>query len=142
MSDGVRVSSSLKIPLSEIRLTFSTSSGPGGQHANKVATRVDLSWDVAGSRTLGPRQRERIMEALRSRIDSHGVLHLSSDRYRSQLRNREDVIERFTSLVEGALKRRKRRRPTAPTRASRERRLADKRRRGQIKRNRRVAADD
>jgi ribosome-associated protein len=82
------------------------------------------------------------MSALANRIDSRGVLRLSSDRHRSQLRNREDVIERYRSLVAGALRQRKHRRPTEPTRRSKERRLADKRRRGELKRARRVIGDE
>jgi ribosome-associated protein len=142
VSDAVRINTSLRIPLSEIRLAHSTSSGPGGQHANKAATRVDLAWNVVESRNLGPIQRKKIMSKLANRIDSRGVLRLSSDRHRSQLRNREDVIERFRSLVAGALRQRKQRRPTEPTHHSKERRLADKRRRGELKRARRVVHDE
>ena len=142
MSRDVRVSRTVTIPGDEIRLRFSTSGGPGGQHANKAATRVDLNWDVGRSRALGPRQRERVIESLGRRIDSSGVLHLSSDARRSQLRNREDVLERLARLVAQALKHRKTRVPTGPSKASQERRLADKRRRADLKRSRRVSYDD
>jgi ribosome-associated protein len=142
MSGGVRVSRRLEIPPDEIEYSFSTSSGPGGQHANKVATRVDLRWNVDDSRVLRDEDRRRIRARLRHRIDSAGVLRLSSDRHRSQWRNRADVTARLADLVAEALKPPKQRVATAPTRAAKERRLESKRRRGAIKRNRRVTGDD
>jgi ribosome-associated protein len=142
MSRSVRINSHLVIPADEIRLTHSTSGGPGGQHANKAATRVELRWDVAGSRALGPRQRDRLLHRLGSRIDGSGVLRLSSDRYRSQLRNREDVTERLAALVANALKPERRRVATAPSRAAQERRLQEKKRRSALKRARRARPDD
>jgi ribosome-associated protein len=142
MSRDVRVNSHLVIPRDEIRLSHTTSGGPGGQHANKVATRVELRWDVASSPSLGPRQRARIMHGLRGRIDNSGVLRLSSDRHRSQLRNREDVLDRLATLVATALKPAKKRISTAPSTAARERRLRDKKRRAQVKRTRRALPDD
>ena len=141
MSD-IRVGRSLTIPDDEIRFSFSTSSGPGGQHANKVATRVTLEWNVDASRALGPRQRVRLKAALRNRIDSAGVLRLSSDRYRSQIRNRDDVVERLRGLIADALRPRKARVPTKPTKRSVERRLEQKRRRSEVKRSRRAGPDD
>ena len=142
MKRGVRVNSHLVIPADELRLTHATSGGPGGQHANKVATRVDLRWDVGRSRVLGPRQRARIMHGLRGRIDGSGVLRLTSDRHRSQLRNREDVLDRLGTLVASALKPEKKRRATAPSSSARERRLQEKKQRGSLKRARRTPADD
>ncbi len=134
MTQAVRVNRSLVIPASEIKLRFSTSGGPGGQHANRSATRVDLEWNVASSKALGPRQRERILKKLARRVDSSGTLHLSSDRYRSQMRNREDVLERLAALTADALRIQKRRRPTSPSNRAHERRLEEKRRRSEIKR--------
>jgi ribosome-associated protein len=142
MSRDVRINSHLVIPANELRLTHATSGGPGGQHANKVATRVDLRWDVASSPTLGPRQRARVMQGLRGRIDNAGVLRLSSDRHRSQLRNREDVLDRLAALVAAALKPPKKRVATAPSAGARERRLQDKRQRSQLKRARRAPSGD
>lgn len=140
---GVRVNRSLVIPEDEIRLEFTTSGGPGGQHANKSSTRAVLVWNVDSSRALGPRQRSRIRGKLRHRIDSAGNLRLSSDAYRSQLRNREAVRERLASLVEAALRPEKKRIGTAPTRSSKESRLKSKRLRSEVKRARRSpAADD
>lgn len=133
---GVRVNRSLVIPDDEIRLEFTTSGGPGGQHANKSSTRAVLVWNVEASRALGPRQRARIKGKLRHRIDSAGNLRLTSDAYRSQLRNREAVRERLGSLVEAALRPDKKRIGTAPTRSSKEKRLQSKRLRSEVKRAR------
>jgi ribosome-associated protein len=142
MSEAVRINKHLVIPADEIELRYSTSGGPGGQHANKVATRVDLTWNVARSKALGPRQRARILHALRSRIDSSGSLRLSSDRRRSQLRNREDVLARLQTHVQDALRPVKKRVATSPSTAARERRLQQKRRRSEIKSRRRAPGDD
>jgi len=142
MTSGVRVNRRLEIPLDEIEFSFSTSSGPGGQHANKASTRVDLAWNVDDSRVLRDAERDRIRSRLRNRIDSSGALRLSSDRHRSQWRNRADVTARLADLVGEALKPPKQRVATAPTRAAKERRLEAKRRRSGIKRNRRVTFDD
>ncbi|HEX2058479.1 MAG TPA: alternative ribosome rescue aminoacyl-tRNA hydrolase ArfB [Actinomycetota bacterium] len=140
---GVRVNRSLVIPEDEIRLEFTTSGGPGGQHANRSSTRAVLVWNVDASRALGPRQRARIKGKLRHRIDSAGNLRLSSDAYRSQLRNREAVRERLRGLVEAALRPEKKRIGTAPTRAAQEKRLQSKRLRSQVKKARQSPrADD
>ena len=139
---GVRVNRSLVIPEDEIRLEFTTSGGPGGQHANKSSTRAVLVWNVESSRALGPRQRARIKGKLRHRIDSAGNLRLSSDASRSQLRNREAVRERLGSLVEAALRPEKKRIGTAPTRSSKETRLKSKRLRSEVKRARRAPGTD
>lgn len=133
---GVRVNRSLVIPEDEIRLEFTTSGGPGGQHANKSSTRAVLIWNVDASSALGPRQRTRVKGKLRHRIDSSGNLRLSSDAYRSQLRNREAVRERLRTMVEDALRPEKKRIGTAPTRSSKENRLKSKRVRSQVKRAR------
>ena len=139
---GIRVSRSLVIPEDEIRLEFTTSGGPGGQHANKSSTRAVLVWNVDASRALGPRQRSRIKGKLRHRIDASGNLRLSSDASRSQLRNREAVRERLASLVEAALRPEKKRIGTAPTRSSKENRLRSKRVRSEVKRARRAPGPD
>lgn len=139
----LRITNTLTIPLSELRFRFTRSSGPGGQHVNRSATRVELLFDVAGSSSLTEAQRERAMKALASYIDSDGVLHLVSQTFRSQLRNREEVVERFRTLMHKAMRVPKRRRPTRPSRVAQERRLARKRRRSEIKRQRgSVTAED
>ena len=139
----LRITNTLTIPLSELRFRFARSSGPGGQHVNRSATRVELLFDVAGSPSLTEAQRERALKALAPHIDSDGVLHLVSQTFRSQLRNREEAVERFRTLMHKAMWVPKRRRPTRPSRAARERRLASKRRRSEIKRQRGpVTAED
>ena len=142
MNGGVRVNRSVSIPEDEIRLEFTPSGGPGGQHANRSSTRAVLVWNVDESRALGPRQRARIKGKLRHRIDSAGNLRLSSDAHRSQLRNREAVRERLRALVEDALRPEKKRIGTAPTRSSKENRLKDKRVRAHVKRARRPPRPD
>jgi ribosome-associated protein len=132
----LRITNTLTIPLSELRFRFARSSGPGGQHVNRSATRVELLFDVAGSPSLTEAQRERTLKALTPYIDSDGVLHLASQTFRSQLRNREEVVERFQALMRKAIKIPKQRRPTRPSRAAKERRLASKRHRSGIKRQR------
>jgi ribosome-associated protein len=143
-TDGafLRVTRSVVIPMSEIELRHSTSGGPGGQHANKASTRVDLSWNVDRSSALGPRQRERIRDRLRTRIDSSGNLQLSSGTYRSQLRNREDVLERLAALLENALHVEKTRQRTKPSRRATDDRIQQKKRRGAIKRSRRSVNEE
>jgi ribosome-associated protein len=104
---------------------------------------VELLFDVAKSPSLSEKQRAQVLERLAGYIDSAGVLHLVAQSERSQRRNREEVVERFQSLIRGALRRRKKRKPTRPTAASRERRLRQKRRRGEVKRGRgRVQPED
>jgi len=133
----IRVNRTVTIPSDELSFTFMPSGGPGGQHANRSSTKVVLEWNVASSRALGPRQKQKVQAALRSRIDTSGTVRLSSDRHRSQLRNREDVAARLGELVRRALKPVKHRTPTTPTASSRDRRIKEKKRRGDIKRHRR-----
>jgi ribosome-associated protein len=141
VSEPLRVTRNLAIPPDEITLRFSPSGGPGGQHANRSSTRVDLSWNVDASRVLGPRQRARIKGYLRNRLDGSGVLRLSSDKHRSQTRNREEVLARLARLLSEALQPRRARVATTPSQAAKERRLRSKRRRGEIKKLRRAPLD-
>jgi ribosome-associated protein len=142
VSEGLRVGRSVTIPEDEIELKFTPSGGPGGQHANRSATRVELTWNVVSSRALDERQRDRIRARLRHRIDSAGILRLTSDQHRSQFRNRADVRRRLASLVADALRPQIRRVPTTPTAASGRRRLQSKRRRSETKRLRRSPPPD
>jgi ribosome-associated protein len=143
MNESVmRVTDTVSIPMSELRFRFARSSGPGGQHVNRSATQVELLFDVAGSPSLNETQRRRVLRKLKSRIDKESILHLVSQETRSQLRNREEVVERFQELMREALRVPKRRRPTRPPRAARERRLKEKRRRSEIKRRRRPVQPD
>lgn len=135
--DGLKVGRSLVIPDAELKERFTTSGGPGGQHANKAATRVELSWNVARSSVLGPRQRQRLLDRLANRIDADGNLRVVADSERSQLRNRSEAEKRLADLVTAALRRERQRRATKPTKSSQEKRLESKRRRAEIKRARR-----
>jgi ribosome-associated protein len=122
--------------LSELSFRFSRSSGPGGQHVQKSSTRVELLFDVPNSPSLTEKQRQKVQKRLARYIDSKGLLHLTSESERSQLRNREEVVARFQSLMRDALKRRKRRKPTKPTAASKEKRLKAKQKRSEKKKTR------
>ena len=140
--DDIKINRSLIIPAAELELRFSPSGGPGGQHANKAATRAELTWNLNESQVLGPRQRQRLQGALRHRIDSSGTVRLTSDRNRSQMQNRNDVIERFATLVREGLRPAKPRLATKPSRASKEKRLEQKKKRSETKQNRRVRPGD
>ena len=143
MNDSlVHITDTISIPISELQFRFARSGGPGGQHVNRSATQVELLFDVTNSPSLDETQRQRVLTKLKSRIDKEGVLHLVSQETRSQLRNREEVVERFQELMRDALHVPKRRRPTRPTRAVRERRLEEKRRRSKTKRGRRPVPPD
>jgi ribosome-associated protein len=136
--DDVRVNDRLTIPAAELAWRFSRASGPGGQGVNTTDSRVELSWDVAGSEILPPPLRERAVERLGGRL-VQGVLTVVASEHRSQLRNREAAAARLAGIVASAIAPPPRtRRPTRPTKGSVERRIADKKRRGQTKRNRRT----
>lgn len=140
-ADIVQINSELSIPLAELSFRYSRSSGPGGQHAQKSSTRVELLFDVLGSPSLTDAQRTRILERLAGYVDTAGLLHLTSQSERSQLRNKEEVVARFQTLMHKALKRRKHRKASRPTAGSKERRLKEKKQRGQTKKQRRKVGD-
>jgi len=137
----LRVSRSILIPERELKWRFSRSSGPGGQSVNTADSRVELSLDIASTTALGPVQRSRALERLAGRLVD-GVLTVSAQEERSQLRNREAARERLAQIVsEAAAPPPPRRRPTRPHRRAVERRLAEKKRRAQTKRLRRPDDD-
>jgi ribosome-associated protein len=129
--ESIRVTRSVAIPVSEIELRFSRSSGPGGQHAQKTETRVEATFDVEASTALTPAQKNRVVRR------AGPVLRAVAQDERSQARNRELAVERLVAALREALKVERQRRATKPTSASRERRLEEKRRRGQVKQLRR-----
>ena len=126
----------LSIPDAELVERFVRSSGPGGQNVNKVATAVELRFDIATSPSLPEPLRERLLAKRDRRITDEGVLVISAQRFRTQERNREDARERLAAFIAGGLVVAAPRIATRPTRASKERRLSGKRERGTIKRDR------
>lgn len=128
------INAHLSIPIGEVQYRFVRSSGPGGQHVNKAATQVELLFDVLHSSALTESQRQRILHKLKNSIDQDGVLHLSEQSERSQFQNRQQVTEKFKSLLIAALHIPRTRRPTRPTKASKEKRIAGKKQRGEVKR--------
>ena len=131
MSERLELAADASIPVEEIELRASRSGGPGGQHANKTASRIEAVFDVRASPSLTPAQKERIAARLGP------VVTAVAQDSRGQARNRATALERLRSRLAGALAPRKRRRPTRPGRAARERRLDSKRRQGERKRTRR-----
>jgi ribosome-associated protein len=134
--ESIRVTRSVVLPLSEVRFRTSRSSGPGGQHAQKSETRVEALFDVEESAALTDAQKRRVVSR------AGPVVHAVAQDERSQLRNRELALERLVEQLRTALRVERKRVPTKPTAASRERRLEQKRRRSQTKRLRRGRPDD
>jgi ribosome-associated protein len=138
----IEITPQLSIPDDELTITASRSSGPGGQHVNKVSTRILLEFDVDGSPSLTPTQKRRIHQHLATRITVDGRLRIRCQRHRSQSANRREVVERFVALLQEALKPRTRRVKTRIPRTQKTRRLDSKRKRGEQKRRRRRPAHD
>lgn len=131
MAERLRIDERLSLPLAEIELRTSRSSGPGGQHANVTASRVEAVFDVEASASLSEAQRARLLERLGP------VVTAVAQDARGQARNRELALERLAAKLAAGLRVRRKRRATKPTRASRRRRLEQKRRTGEKKRERR-----
>ena len=136
MADDLIINSRVTIPVAELVYTATRSSGPGGQHVNTADTRIQLRWNLLGTTALTETQRDMVRRALSSRLTEAGEIILASDKHRSQRRNREEVTQRLAALVREALVPPKPRRATRPTRASKERRLDDKKWRSQVKKGR------
>ena len=124
------------IPRSDLRFRTSRAGGPGGQHVNKAETRVEVLWDMKGSPLLSEPERQRVLHKLANRIDTEGTLHVVADTRRSLTRNRDAAIARLETLVGDARRAPKPRKPTKPSRASKEARLRAKRQRSRAKRER------
>jgi ribosome-associated protein len=136
MSDDLAVTRSVRVPRRELDVSFSTSGGAGGQHANRNATRVELRFDVAASEALSPAQRERVIAKAGPEI------RVVADDERSQARNREIAEQRFVERLRTALHVERMRQPTKPTKGSKRRRLDAKKRRSETKRQRRAPRRD
>ncbi|MBX3055961.1 MAG: aminoacyl-tRNA hydrolase [Anaerolineae bacterium] len=134
---SIIINAHLHIPLAEVEFRFSGSSGPGGQHVNKTATKATLLFNVAHSPSLTEGQRATILEKLANRIDSDGVLHIQAQTARSQFQNRELALARFQTLLAQALQPTKPRKKTRPSRTAVEKRLTEKRKQSERKRERR-----
>lgn len=136
IGNALRVTRALRIPLDELEWRFTTSGGPGGQHANRSSTRVEVRFDVAGSPSLGPRQRARLLDRLGP------VVRVSAGEERSQARNRAVALDRLRARLADALRVERPRVPTRPTAAAAARRVEEKRRRGARKRERTSRPDE
>ena len=134
----IRVTAHINIDEREIEEQFVRASGPGGQNVNKLSTAVQLRFDVRHSPSLAPDVRERLERLAGSRLTRDGVLVIIAQRHRTQARNRQDALDRLIDLIRRAAIPPIKRRPTRPTRASRERRIEGKKRRAGIKRLRRA----
>lgn len=127
----------LQIPLSELQFRFSGSSGPGGQHVNKTASKATLLFDVLHSPSLTDEQRGILLAKLQQRLNKEGVLLIQAQDSRSQLRNRATAVARFKSLLSQALTKPKKRKKTKPSQTAVEKRLTEKKKRGSRKDERR-----
>jgi ribosome-associated protein len=130
------ISPSISIDEREIQFDFIRASGPGGQNVNKVATSVQLRFDVRNSPSLTWDIKERLMKLAGRRVTEEGILIIEAKRHRTQDQNRQEALDRLTDLIRRAQEKPKPRHPTRPTRASKERRLAAKRNRSDIKKKR------
>ena len=129
----IEITPSIKIDERDLQFDFVRASGPGGQNVNKVATAVQLRFDVRAS-SLPEEVKTRLIHIAGKRITSEGILILEAKRFRTQEQNREDAIQRFVDLARKSLEKPKARRKTKPTKTSKEERLKGKKRRGEVKR--------
>jgi ribosome-associated protein len=131
----------LKIPITELQFRTSRSGGHGGQNVNKLETRVELLFDVSHSYCISDQLRQRLLSNLSSRLDSSGILRIVAQDSRSQWKNKQIAIGRLTALFKSALKVRKKRVSTKPTKTAREDRIRTKKARGETKRLRKVVIE-
>ncbi len=137
----IEITPSVVIREDEIEIEFVQASGPGGQNVNKVATSAQLRFDVRNSPSLPEDVRARLSRLAGKRLTAEGILIIEAKRYRSQEQNRQDAIQRLVELIRKAAEKPKVRRRTKPSQASIQKRLEEKRRRGEIKRQRRQIED-
>jgi ribosome-associated protein len=137
----IYISDKITLNETDIQLDFIRASGPGGQNVNKVSSAVQLRFDTAGCVALNDSIRQRLKKIAGKRMTADGTLIIKAQRHRSQEKNRQDAIERLVALISKATKDPKLRRPTRPSKASKQRRLTAKRRRSDLKRHRRRVRD-
>lgn len=141
-SNALAVNESVAIPRSELDIRVSRSSGAGGQHVNKTSSRVEIFWNIPASRALSDEERARLLDKLKSRLTTEGSIRVVASDMRSQSRNRDLAEERLAELVRRALTVPRKRRPTKPTKASKEARLNEKKRQASKKRDRQQKSFD
>ena len=130
----MKITSKISIPTQEIRFVFGTSTGPGGQHVNRVATKATLLFDVNQSESITRNQRNRILAKLPTRINKQGILRVSSSKHRSQRANKKVATERFVTLLREALAPVRKRRKTRVPHSSKKKLLESKKKQGKTKR--------
>ncbi len=138
----IQISPSVQIDESELQFEFVRASGPGGQNVNKVASSVQLRFDIINSPSLTPEVKDRLIRLAAGRVTSDGVLIIEAKRFRTQEQNRLDATQRLTAWIQQALIKPKLRKPTRPTAAGRAARIGSKKKRGEVKRLRRLSPDD
>lgn len=132
----------LKILLTELEHKTSRSSGPGGQHVNKTESRVEIHWNLRESKAVSDYERILLLSRLSNKLTTEGKLIVSSEMHRSQLKNKEDARQKLVLLITTSLQKRKKRIATHPTKSSIEKRISVKKKRAQIKRNRKIPLND